>query len=122
RRARGPSRRRLARGEASRRRCESAGRRGDRGDSCGREGEAGEAAFERGAAVFEPRRELESGAKRVRRLVHGETGPVRGDLEEDAAGLAEVDRAEVLPVADLGRDEAGAAEGVGPGALRLVVR
>ena len=36
------------------------------------------------------------------RLVDGEAGRVGGDLEQHPAGLAEVDRLEVLPVEDLG--------------------
>jgi hypothetical protein len=35
----------------------------------------------------------------LHRLVDGEAGNVGGDLEQHAAGLAEIDRAEVVPVA-----------------------
>ena len=44
-------------------------------------------------------REVPSSAER---LVEGEAGRNRGHLEQDAAGLAEVDRSEILPVHHLG--------------------
>src|SRR5438128_2886937 len=45
-------------------------------------------------------RQLQRRAERIGRLVHGEAGLVGGDLEQDAARLAEVDRAEVLALDD----------------------
>src|SRR3984893_8820158 len=58
------------------------------------------------AARFQETRQLEVTAERGYRLVDGETGVVGRDLEEDAAGLAEVDRAEVLTILLFGRLQA----------------
>src|SRR5215203_1454121 len=55
------------------------------------------------AARLEKGREREPLAQVFRVLVGGESGPVCGDLEEYPAGLAEVDRAEIVAV-DLGRN------------------
>ena len=57
-------------------------------------------------------------AEGLLRLVGGEAGPERGDLEQDAARLAEVDRAEVEAVDDRGRPRAGLRDAVAP---RLVL-
>ena len=51
---------------------------------------------------FQERRQRQFFAQRFHRLVGGETGPVGGDLEQDAVGLAEIQAAEIKPV-DLAR-------------------
>jgi hypothetical protein len=48
--------------------------------------------------LFQERREREPLAEALRVLIHGEVEAFDGDLEEHAARLAEVDRAEVVPV------------------------
>jgi hypothetical protein len=64
-------------------------------------------------------RQLEARAELVQGLVGGEARRVGRDLEQDAAGLAEVDRVEVLPV-DHGRDvEAEGGDALAPFALDL---
>src|SRR5262249_50437753 len=50
------------------------------------------------ALRLEPRRQLQTRAQQLRRLVDGETRQVRGDLEEHATRLTEVDRVEILAV------------------------
>ena len=55
------------------------------------------------AMRLEEARQLQMLAERLDRLVDGEAGDVGGDLEQHAAGLAEVDRAEVVAVLLLGR-------------------
>src|SRR5687767_9066029 len=55
-----------------------------------------------GAMWLFPRRQPELATKIGDRLVDGEAGTHGGDLEQDAARLAEVDRLEVLPVAHRG--------------------
>src|SRR3984893_491149 len=58
------------------------------------------------ATRFQETRQLEVTAEGGYRLVDGETGVVGRDLEEDATGLAEVDRAEVLTILLFGRLQA----------------
>src|SRR4051794_10361519 len=50
------------------------------------------------AAILEERRQGELLPERLGGVVGGEAGAVGGQLEEDAAGLAEVERAEVVAV------------------------
>ena len=64
------------------------------------------------------RREREALAQVLERLVGSEAGADGGDLEEDAAGLAEVDRLEVEAVDDRGRMRACLGD---PFAPRLVI-
>jgi hypothetical protein len=54
-------------------------------------------------------------------LVDGEAGALGGELEQHAAGLHEVDRAEPEAVDHLGRSAAGAGDGVAQGLLVLAV-
>src|SRR5919204_6209287 len=67
----------------------------------------GEHRLEALAQVLEGGRQREPLAEVLRRLVGREAGAEGGDLEEDAARLAEVDRAEVEAVDDGGRRRAG---------------
>src|SRR4029078_7137951 len=60
-----------------------------------------------GGGVVEERRQRELLTQRLGRLVSRESGPVSRELEEDAAGLAEVDRAEVVAVDDRRRVRLG---------------
>ena len=55
---------------------------------------------------FEEGRQLQPSAERRHWLVDGEAGDIGGDLEQHPAGLAEIDRAEVVAVALLGRPQA----------------
>ena len=56
-----------------------------------------------GPQLLEPRRDRQLLAERLERLVDGEAGARGGQLEQHAAGLAEVDRLEVVPVDHLRR-------------------
>jgi hypothetical protein len=47
---------------------------------------------------FESRRQIERSSQLFERLVHGEAGRVRGDLEKNAAWFAVIDRVEIYPV------------------------
>ena len=58
----------------------------------------------------------------LRILVDGEAGRERRDLEQDAARDAEVDRLEVVAVADVGDVATGAADALLPGEVVLVAR
>src|SRR5919112_3028023 len=78
--------------------------------------------FEVLPVLLQPGGELQVLAKVVGCLVHGEAGWVGGDLEEDPAGLAEVDRATVVAVEDGGDVEAAGVQLLPPSLLRLVVR
>src|SRR5690606_25579007 len=62
----------------------------------------GELRLDRGTVRLLPRRKLERGPELRRRLIDRETRADRGDLVEDGAGLAEVDRGEVLAVQNTG--------------------
>src|SRR5205823_12564445 len=66
-----------------------------------------EHAVEAVAQVLELRRQAEVVAELLARLVGGESGAVRGELEQHAARNPEVDRAEVEAVDHRGRLEAG---------------
>src|SRR5205085_6375470 len=78
----------------------------------------GEHRLEALAQVLERGRQGEPLAEVLGRLVGREAGADRGDLEEDAARLAEVDRAEVEAVDDGRRGRAGVERALPP---RLVV-
>ncbi len=67
-------------------------------------------------------RQHERLAELVGRLVDREAGGERGDLEQHAVRLAEVDRAEVRAVDDRRRLRAALARGVAPGGVVLVAR
>src|SRR5262245_45605342 len=54
------------------------------------------------APRLQERRQLQAGTEPRQRLVHREAGHIRGDLEQHAAGLAEIYGAEVLAVLLLG--------------------
>ena len=69
------------------------------------EGDGGKALLELGAAGLEPGGKAEAFAEGLGGLVDGEAGIVGGELEEDAAGFAEVDGVEVLAVEDFGSGE-----------------
>ncbi len=56
--------------------------------------------------TFEKVRQFQGFAERRGRLVHGEAGLVGRDLEQNMAGFAEIDRAEIVAVLLLGRLEA----------------
>ncbi len=68
--------------------------------------------------MLEGRREDERLAQVLGILVHGKTRTEGRDLEEDAARLAEVDRAEPEAVDDWSRSEAGRCDALAP---RLVL-
>src|SRR5262245_56107903 len=55
------------------------------------------------APGFEPGRQLDRATECLLRLVQGEAGVVGGDLEQHAAGLFEIDRAEIAAIALVGR-------------------
>src|SRR6266513_5774682 len=65
------------------------------------------------------RRQRQLLAEALERLVDGEAGPCRRDLEEDAAGLAEVDRLEVEAVDDRSRACARRRHALVPGLVLL---
>src|SRR3954465_9323855 len=74
------------------------------------------------ALPFEEARQLEVTSQRRDRLVDGEAGDVGRDLEQHAAGLAEVERAEVVAVLLVGRADAMVLGELAPHReLRLVV-
>src|SRR6266550_6588563 len=54
--------------------------------------------FDLRAARLEKRRQRQFLAERFQGLVGGEAGPVGGDLEQDAVGLAEIQASEIEPV------------------------
>src|SRR5690606_16783610 len=68
-----------------------------------------------------PGRQHEAFAQAVHRLVASEPGPVGGDLEENAAVLAEVDGREVVAVAHGSRIEPGSGDVITPGKLLVLV-
>src|SRR5258705_11007129 len=77
-------------------------------------GQRGEARLELLAVRLEVRREDHGGAELLERHVDGEARPVVGDLEQDAAGFAEVDRVEVMAVDDRRRLHPGLAQALVP--------
>ena len=102
-------------------------RRADRVDELGhavvfaaRVGQRRQRPLELLAARLVLRRQLQRLAERLQRLVVLEADVAAGELEEDAAGLAEVDGVEVLAVDDLGRARAGR-DGLGADGLELCV-
>src|SRR5919202_3559159 len=72
--------------------------------------------------LLQPGRKLQALAEVVRVFVHRKAGRVGGDLEEDPARFAEVDRAEVLPVEDVGHVETAIRNLFSPLFLRCLVR
>ena len=78
-----------------------------------------QAGFDLGAVGLEEGRQRESLAEVRRVLVGGEAGAVGGDLEEDAARLAEVERLEVVAVDDVGDADARPPAPVAPGPCSL---
>ena len=72
--------------------------------------------------MLERRRQDQRLAEMVGLLVDREAGAHRGELEEHAARLAEVDRAEPEAVDDAARRLPGAADGIEPGVLLVHVR
>src|SRR4029453_8150731 len=71
---------------------------------CARVGQRREDRLDALAVGLERRRGDDRRAELLDRVaVHGEAGPVAGDLEEHAAGLAEVDRVEVVAIDDARR-------------------
>src|SRR5579884_1475545 len=86
-----------------------------------RRGQRAEAGLDLGAVRLEEGRQGERLAEVRGVLVGGEAGTVGGDLEEDAAGLAEVDRAEVETVNHRGGTQAGVRQALAPGAVLVVV-
>src|SRR5436190_16764228 len=78
----------------------------------------GEEGLDLGPEMLEIRRQGELLAEVLERLVGGEAGADRGDLEQHAARLAEVDRLEVEAVDDRRRPGAGACDPLLP---RLVL-
>ncbi len=73
------------------------------------------------AMRFEPDRQLEPGPEGCERLVYGEARIIRGDFEQHVAGLAEVDRPEVVAVELLGRGDTLACERAAQRVLGTVV-
>src|SRR4029077_1697465 len=73
------------------------------------------------APDLEPGRQAERRPELLRRLVDGEPWPVGRDLEEDAAGLAVVDRLEVPAVDHRGDVAAGPQQQLAPALLRVRV-
>src|SRR2546421_3101118 len=69
--------------------------------------------------MFVIRRQRQSLAEPFERLVGRETGPERGDLEEHAARLAEVDRLEPEAVDDRRRVRARVRDALSPGRVIL---
>src|SRR4051794_33929098 len=72
--------------------------------------------------MLEVGREREALSEREQRLVRGEAGPERRDLDEDATRLAEVDRAEVEAVDHRRGVHAEGAHALTPGLVILVGR
>ena len=72
------------------------------GGGCFVEGKGGEALLEVGATRLEPGWKAETFAEGFEGLVDGKAGVVGSELEEDAAGFAEVDGVEVFAVKDFG--------------------
>src|SRR6202034_1477118 len=66
----------------------------------------GQHRFDLLAPRLEKWRQLQIVAERFDRLVDGKTRNIGRDLEQDAAGLAEVNRAEILPVELMGWPQA----------------
>src|SRR5713101_10193480 len=66
--------------------------------ACLRERDRRQRLLDGGPVWLQPGGKPKPGSELRRRLVGSETRPVGGDFEKDAAGLAEVDRAEVLAV------------------------
>ena len=58
----------------------------------------GSACFDARANRLELRRQFQASAQRFQRLIHGESRRIGRDLEQYSAGLAEIDRFEVVPV------------------------
>ena len=54
-----------------------------------------QACLDLGALVLEEGRQRQAFAERLHRLVDGKARSVRGDLEQDAIRLAEIERAEI---------------------------
>src|ERR687891_1619187 len=73
-------------------------------------------------AVLEERRDRELLAERLERLVDREAGRAGGDLEQHAARLAEVDRAEVVAVDHRGGAAAALLDAPAPRLVVLVLR
>ena len=69
--------------------------------------------------MLERGRQREVLAQMIQRLVDGEAGADRGELEEHAARLAEVDRAEVEAIDHRRRSRAGADHPLAPGLVVL---
>ena len=87
-----------------------------------RESSGLESRLDRGTVGLQEGRQREPLAEVLGVLVGGEAGSVGGDLEEDAARLAEVERLEVVAVDDVGDADAGRPYPVSPGAVLGIVR
>ena len=87
-----------------------------------RRGETGKDGFDRIAIRLEPRRQNQRFAERSSVFVDGETGTIGGELEEHAAGFAEVNRLEPKAIDHRGRLRAGTEKIVAHGKFLRVVR
>src|SRR6266849_3606357 len=91
--------------------------RGTRDDEAWTSLQGRQRALDLGAPFFVPRRQLERGAEARLGLVEREARILGRDLEQHAAGLAEIDRAEIAAVDLIGWPQAEAAHRVRHGRL-----
>src|SRR6516225_7003395 len=78
--------------------------------------------FDLGAAILEEGRQRQALAELVERLVGSETGPIGGDLEEDAVRLAKIETLKVEPIYLAAVGDAHFAKPPRPGVVFLLVR
>src|SRR5581483_5843544 len=82
-------------------------------------GQRRQPALELGPVLLVVRRQREVLAERLERLVGGEAGAERRDLEQDPRWLAEVDGAEVEAIDDRGRSAVERLDALAPGLVLL---